>query len=121
MASVHGVSCDMVKGAGASLAERAEIWNTPGMDGVGAHQVGRHDGAFQFEAVLYGTSAAVDSWFESIEAQQAKIGTIVDDWGTNHSACLIVHVGQRIKQAATLPGSALEAIGRIVVTGRKTA
>lgn len=122
MASVHGVSCTMVKrGAGVTLAQRTEIWATPGMDGVGAQKIGKHDGAFRFTAELYDTSGNVDTWFAAIEALQATIGTIIDDWGTSHTNCLIVHVGERIKEAATLPGSTLAAIGRIEVTGRKTA
>ena len=121
MAAVHGVTCTMVKGAGTTLAQRTEIWATPGMDGVGAQKVGKHDGSFTFEAVKYDTSAAVDTWFAAIEALQSAIGTIVDDWGTSHTNCLIVQVGQRVKRAAKLPGDTLEAIGRLQIVGRKTA
>ena len=112
----------MVKGgAGVSLAQRTEVWATPGMDGVGAQKVGKHDGAFRFLAVLYDTSANVDTWFAALEAVQATIGSIIDDWGTTHANCLIVHVGERHKKAARLPGGTLEAIGEIEITGRKTA
>jgi hypothetical protein len=121
MASVHGVSCDMVKGAGVELAQRTEVWATPGMDGVGAQNVGRHQGAMRFLAVLFDTSANVTDWFSDLEAKQGSIGTIVDDWGTSHTNCLIVHVGERIKRAAKLPGDSMEARGEMEIVARKTA
>lgn len=122
MASVHGVTCTLVKrGAGVNLAQRVETWSTPGMDGVGAQKIGKHDGAFRFLIKLYDTSANVDTWFAAIEALQGSIGTIVDDWGTSHTNCLITHVGERIKDAGQLPGSTLAAIGELDIVGRKTA
>lgn len=121
MASVGGVACDMVKGAGASLAQRTETWATPGMDGVGVQKIGKHDGAFRFLAVLYGTSSAVDTWFAALEALQATIASIIDDWGVTHANCLIVNVGERRKTASILPGSTMEARGEIEIAGRKTA
>lgn len=112
----------MVKnGSGTELKERIEAWATPGMDGVGAQKIGGHDGAFRFLAVLYGTSAEVNTWFAAIEALQGEIGSIVDDWNDTHASCLILHVGERRKKAAVLPGTTLAAIGELEITGRKTA
>lgn len=117
MASVHGVSCSMVKGAGVELKTRTVTWSQPGFDGVGAQNVGKNDAPFRFLAILYGASVAVDTWFAAIEANRGTVGTIVDDWGTNHNNCLIVHVGERIKRAARLPGDSMEARGEIEVDG----
>jgi hypothetical protein len=111
----------MVKGAGTTLAQRTEVWAFPGMDGVGAQKIGKHDGAFRFEAVLYDTSDLVDAWFAALEALQSNIGPIVDDWGVTHASCLITRVGERRKSAAQLPGSTLAAIGRMEIVGHKTA
>jgi len=109
----------MVKGAGVTLAQAAETWSTPGMDGVGAQKIGRHDGSFRFIAQLRGTSAEVNTWFTAIEALQATIGSVIDDWATTHANLLIIRVGERRKIAAKLPGTTLEAIGELEIIGRK--
>jgi hypothetical protein len=119
MADLLGQSCTMVKGQATTLKERLELWSTPGMDGVGVQKLGKHDGVFQFEVVMYGTGYDVDLWFAAIEDKQGKIGDIVDDWGVTNQNCLIERVGPRDKKAAKLPGNPLECIGRLEISGRK--
>lgn len=122
MASIHGVNCTMVKRAGTTLKQGVEAWFTPGMGGVGAQNVGKHQGEARFLAVFYGNHISLDpeninDWFAAIEGKQGEIGTIVDDWGTNYANFLILDVGERSKVAAQLPGSNLEAIGNLEIYG----
>lgn len=89
MAGVGGVACHFVKGSSAGLKQRVSAWFTPGINGQAALRLGYNDGEFAFQAIFYGTHAAVVSWKANIEALQGEIVSIVDDWGATHVNCLV--------------------------------
>ena len=100
-ASVGGVSCTFVKGVASDPTERVVIYQVPGIDGVGAQLLGLGDAAFRFQAVLYGTAAALTTWIASMQALKGTLVTIVDDWAISHTNCLIVRLGQPRKRPAS--------------------
>ena len=119
MAAVGGVSCDMVKGNAETLREQVEVWRPPGVDGVGAQALGKSEGVSHFTAVLYDTNAAIETWANSLRALAGSVATIVDDWGVSHTNMLIQRVGELAKRAAQIPGSTVEAIGRVPIEAIK--
>ena len=119
MASVGGISCDMVKGAAETLREQVEVWRQPGVDGVGAQTMGKSEGVSHFLAVIYDTNELVETWANSIRALAGTVGTIIDDWGTSHTNMLIARAGELNKKAAILPGSTMEARASIAIEAIK--
>ena len=117
MASIHGVSCTYVKGAGSALKYRVNAFERFGINGRGA-QLGAYGHAdFSFRAIYCGTQAAVTSWVSSIEAKQGSKGTIIDDNGISYTNAFIVRVGIPQLQRIYRPGSSITHRVEIEVTG----
>ena len=62
------------------LKDRTNVWSMPGNDGFGVQSLGKGDGEFSYEAVLFGTVAELDAWAVTIEAMQGTIVSIQDDF-----------------------------------------
>jgi hypothetical protein len=119
-ANVGGTACDFVKGVPRALKTGVVHWTVPGLDGYGAQTLGQRGSEFRFQAVKYGSIAAVNTWVTAIEAHQGTVITIENDWGDEHLNMLVVHVGQPIKRVAIgdfagSPG----ARGEVIVSGVK--
>ncbi len=117
MAAVGAVSCDFVKGQHAEPKERTEVYQMPGADGYGAHLLGLGDSPFSFDAVKFGTNAAVNSWITSIAALQGTIVTIVDDFGDPLTNMLIQRIGRGVKTPAQEPGTSNDTRGSMRISG----
>jgi hypothetical protein len=118
MANIGGVTCDFVKGVSSGLKQRVLSWFSPGLNGQAALLLGYSDGTFSFRGVLYGTHSAVATWKVSIEALQGEVVTIVDDWGSSHSNCLITAVSPLVRTPARSNGVASSACrGELTVEG----
>ncbi len=115
MAGIGGVSCNMVKGEAPAKKERLRVWQVPGIDGYGAHADGLGDSAFVFLGVKYGLRAAIETWSTAIEALQGSVVSIVNDWGTTYTNCLIQHVSVPRITAALWTG--VDTRGEIRVEG----
>lgn len=106
MAQVGSVVCDIVRGLRRPLEDRVRTWNVPGLDGYGAHNLGRHDSSFQFRLVRYGSAATVQSWIDALQALQGTAVTVINDWGDSFTNMLIERIGDPLKQAALGYGGA---------------
>jgi hypothetical protein len=93
MSSIGAESCAFVRGYGGSMGTRLEIWQVPGIDGIGAMDLGLGGEPFEFEAVQYGDSTTVHSWLLAIEAMRGTVQAIVDDHGVTHTNMLIARTG----------------------------
>jgi len=92
MPSIGGIPCTFVRGAPHAPAQRVQLWEVPGIDGYGAQLLGLGDSPFQFAVVLLDSliAANVYNWAQSVQATPGTIATIVNDWGTSYTRCLIV-------------------------------
>ena len=120
-ANVGGVSCDFVRHRPGVRGQqkRVQIWEVPGYDGFGALIMGKSGALFAFTVIKFGTGAQVQTWIDAVEAKKGSLVTIEDDWGTEHTGCLIRRMGTPAKEAAHIPGSAIEAWGQMVIEGVK--
>ena len=120
MASIGAQSCTFVHDRGRKgPRQRTIIWQNPGMDGYGAQTLGEGDAEFQVEAVLYDTTANIDTWAAAIEAMQGTVISIVDDRGTTHTSNLIVNVAAPMRTPALASG--VEERASIMISGVKIA
>jgi hypothetical protein len=117
MASIGGVTCTFVRGHPPYPKERVLLWTAPGIDGVGAQQVGRNDAEFQVQAVLYSSAPGILAWKLAIEALQGTLVTIVNDLGIAFTRCLIAKVSNMRSQAAKVPGTTITQRGEIIIEG----
>ena len=100
MASVGGLSCDSVQGELPGLKTMLDVWHVPGLDGVGAMDVGQGDAVAQIEIHKFGNIAAVSTWVGLIEAMQGTLVTIVSDWAVTYTSILIRHVSRPMVESA---------------------
>jgi len=115
------VVCDLLRGPAPALTEQVETWRVPGIDGIGAHKTGKAAEMYSFQAIEYGTSAEVETWYANLQLQVGKICTVTDDWGTAVTNILITRVTQLSKMAARLSASATSiARGEVRIEGQKT-
>lgn len=115
MAGIGGVGCDIVRGEAPAKKERLRLWQVPGIDGYGAQAEGLGDSPFSFVGIKYGSRAAVEAWTAAIEALQGTVISVVNDWATTYTNCLIQHVSVPRITAALNTGVA--ARGEIRVEG----
>jgi len=125
MPSIGGTTCTFIHTAGgrppAVLREETEVFRLPGINGYGAQKLGLGGGGFQLTAVLYTTAAGARLWEAALQAKQAAIVTIVDDLGTSHTNCLLMHVGNARIHPARNPSGTITQRAELDIVGVKTA
>ena len=117
MATVGGYTCNFVRGTFRALKARGEVWQTPGVNGYGAHVLGTGDADWVCTAVRYETAANVETWLRTIEALQYSTITIVDDYGVTYTNLMVTRVESMQKEAAV--GSGHDTRGEITLSGVK--
>jgi len=112
------LECDFVGGEVQPLDESVETWQTPGLDGVGAQNLGANASRWSFVVRKYGTLAAVEAWSLAVRALKGTVISAVDDWGTEHGdgsaggGILVVSELSRLSRTtAVIPGSTTVARG----------
>lgn len=118
MASVGGVSCDLVQGRAAALKQSVEIWEIPGQNGFGAMTQGQKESEYQFTLVKFESLANVNTWVGQIEALQATAVTIIDDFADTYSNMLVARVSQPRKMGV-IYGGAAKVRGELEIIGVK--
>ena len=117
MAQVGAVACSFVwKRALVPLSERVEQWHTDGFDGMGSMLLGKGDSLFLFEAVLFGTVVAVNTWANNIAALTGTVLTIIDNEDTSFLNMQFVRP-EFTSSAARQPGTSVATRGRIMLRG----
>ena len=123
MSTLGGITCTFIHAPGGSppAARRAEsqVWRVPGLDGFGIALLGLGDSEFELVAVLASNNAGVDVWAALLQAKQATIVTIVDDFGNTFNGCFLESVGNVRKTAARVPGGSITVRGEIQIRGRR--
>ena len=123
MASVGGVTCDIVKPKSPTgNKQRVETFTVPGRNGIGAQKLGLNDGEWEFTLVRFDTSANCDTWAAAIEALQSTVITIIDDWADTYTGMLMTGVSAP-KKVTAIHAKALGATGvksEITIKGRIT-
>lgn len=103
--NVGGVSCDIVNAVVNPLATRIDIWTVPGLNGIGAQNFAANDSSFQIRAIQYGTSAAIETWFNALRALQGT--SISCETGPGQA---VTHTGLLVIQSVrTVRGAVLQA------------
>jgi hypothetical protein len=120
MPSIGSVSCDYIHSARATRNKKQHVvvWPIPGIDGVGVHILGKSKAWSAFELILLGTSAEVETWIAAVEALGPTLVTVTDDWETEFTNFAVVFVGEPQKEAASRPGTNIEARCSIIVEGQ---
>jgi len=104
--NIGGVGCDLVKGGAADQKSRVSLWQVPGVNGYGAHDLGQGESGFVYRAIKYGTEAECRTWAGQMQALQGTVLTIVDDWDATHELMLVARVTRPILSAAIGYGGA---------------
>lgn len=101
MASVGGVACQIVRpNAPVGNKQRIVTWIVAGLTGIGAHKLGVNQADWSFNLVKFGTDAQCDTWAAEIEALQATIVTIIDDFPDTYTGMLITGTSNKLKRPA---------------------
>lgn len=117
MTQVGAVACDFVwMRSIVKLAERVEQWHTDGFDGMGSMLLGKGDSPFLFEAVFFGTVAAVNTWGNDITDLTGTVVTIIDNDDVSFTNMQFVRP-EFTRSAAAFPGTTLATRGRIILRG----
>jgi len=123
MPSIGGVSCEFIPSAErppAVLREEVELFRIPGISGYGSLLTGAADGSFRLEVAEYVASAAAARvWETALQSLQGQVVTIVDDQGTSHTYCLLMHVGNATVQAGWSPGTGVSQRASLTIDGVK--
>jgi len=119
MASVGSVTTDFVSGTPAGLKRQLKVWTRPGLDGVGALDVGKSDGRARLQLEHHDTQSNVETWIADIEALQGQVVSITPDWGTTYDGCLITEVSQPEIRPYN-DGGTIKAIGRLTIRIERT-
>ena len=119
MATVGSVSTDFVSGTPPSLKRTLKTWTRPGIDGVGALDLGKSDGRGRLQLEHHDTQANVEQWIADIEALQGQVVSITPDWGTAYAGCLITEVSQPEIRPWN-DGGTIKAIGRLTIRIERT-
>lgn len=114
MASIGGVTTDIVRGTLPILRETSEVWRQPGVDGYGVHLLGLGQTRWRVTAVRYGSVPVVVSWFTAIELLVGSTVTIVTDWGATDNGCFIQRATQPTRRVARHAGGCR---GEITLSG----
>jgi hypothetical protein len=119
--NIGGVSCRFLSGDVGDLKERIEVWQLPGIDGYGAHLIGKGNSPFVFVATLIDSYANCLTWRDNIEALQGTIVEAEDDFVTTYTDLLVLSVNGWNVTPALTPPSTLNYLVRLVLRGVKTA
>jgi hypothetical protein len=98
--SLSTVTVNILIGLPPELRTRLEIWQTPGIDGYGAQQLGLGDSDFAMTTVAYcASNDDANTMLKNIAYMQGEVVDIVDNWGDSYLACLVKRVN------TTAPGT----------------
>ena len=100
MADFGGLQCDMIKGNSLGLTNMVEVWHMPGVDGYGAHDLGKADSQVSFTLIFHGNLASCEDWYGFIMERKGTVITIIDDFGVTHPLCLILGMSQARRTVA---------------------
>lgn len=93
MATIGGITVDILRGLEQPMKTRLEVWQTDGIDGYGALKLGLGDSGFDLATVSYQTSIAnAKTHKAALVGLQGQMITIVDDWTTTFTRILVEHV-----------------------------
>ncbi len=110
MASIGGTTCTFIHTAAGrvpqTMREEIEVYRLAGVPGYGAMKLGLGAGEFHIVAVLLSNKVGVAQWEYLLQVKQGSIVTIIDDLGTSHTRCLLLHVGNaRVTPARNAEGT----------------
>jgi hypothetical protein len=114
--TVGSIGCDLISGMATTLTTTIETWAVPGLNGVGAIDMGANSSGFAFNCVEVDTSSNIETWFSNLEATKGTIITITDSFGTAYTNCLVTQVVRESKKAVIHEGG-LKSIARATVSG----
>ena len=92
MATVGGVTVDVMRGRPTGNKSRSVVYRVSGTDGYGYQIFGAGDSAFAIELIRFGSRATVDAFVLAIEALVGTSVTIVDAFGQSFTGCEVVTV-----------------------------
>lgn len=103
------IACDFVSGALFSNAQRQDLWQQAGIDGYGAHILGKGDSQFDFRLVKYSVdAAATEAWKASLYALKDALVTVVDDRNVNYPNLLIVEFSRPVQNTIFKDGASVK-------------
>jgi hypothetical protein len=105
MATVNGVTVEILRGGQAPLTQSVDVWAVAGRSGTGAQLMGSNTSSFRYTAILYGAAANVQARLNALSAAQGTIGSIADDFGDTHPGSLIVNVGEPVRKKVVWLGA----------------
>ncbi len=119
MATIGGVSCDILRGTINNKRERVVVDHPPGANSPTLQKLGLGDGTFELTAVEFGTDTEIETWLDSIEALQSAIVTIIDDRDDTWTQRVVEQVGNRTVRAIIQPGTSNTSRGEIQLRGKQ--
>lgn len=93
MPAIGSISCDLLRGYPPGPLRRVETWQRPGVDGVGALDLGSGGNPIRLVASVRGVEAAVITFAAALEALVGSAVVITPELGTARTV-LITRVGQ---------------------------
>ena len=81
MASVGGVTVEILRGNIAPQTQRVDTWHIPGRTGIGAQLMGLNQSSFSYQCILIAAQASVEGRLASLSALQGTIISVTDDFG----------------------------------------
>jgi hypothetical protein len=91
MVAIGGITVDLMNGFPATMQQRVDMWQTPGIDGYGAQKIGRGNGEYALSTITYKTSDAdANSHIAACAALAGTVVSITDEWGDTYSSSSIV-------------------------------
>ena len=105
MPSIGDVTCDLLRGNAGGLVATGEFVHPPGRDGYFAQQQGKGEGAWRFEAVLYASSADVETWITALEALAWTVVSATDDHDVTHTNLMVERAVLASREARRYAGS----------------
>jgi len=93
MSTLGDQTFHIIRGLPASLKQRVDVWEVPGIDGYGAQTLGLGDARFGLTCIAYtASSGAANTLIGLVEAMQGTLQTLVDDWGDTYTSLLVEKV-----------------------------
>ncbi len=117
MATIGGVSCNILKGTINGKRERVVVEHMPGANSPTLQKIGQGEATFAVTCVQFGTHGSVSSWLTSIEALQSQVVSIFDAHGSWWNDRAVLQVGDRLLQPRPRPGTSDTHRGEITVRG----
>lgn len=124
MATIGGISVDILKGLPLLKKERVETWVVPGLDGYGAQTLGQGDSEYDLVSVLYIVGANpnddANTHIDACTALQGTVISLTDDWGDGYTKVLVVKVDPTNAKRPVIyqgvPGVRVEIAWKLVCT-----